>query len=115
MDQSGRCRIGPWFNVASAAEHDAGAAVGVNIARERRMGLAIPGSVASTSSRRPLKPTLRQVHVAGERMFVDFAGQTMDVLDGATGEVRQAAVFVAVLGASSYTYAEAVWSQSLPD
>ena len=62
-----------------------------------------------------LKPTLRQVHVAGERMFVDFAGQTMEVFDGATGEVRQAAVFVAVLGASSYTYAEAVWSQSLPD
>ncbi len=48
-------------------------------------------------------------------MFVDFAGQTMEVFDGATGEVRQAAIFVAVLGASSYTYAEAVWSQSLPD
>ena len=62
-----------------------------------------------------LKPTLRQVHVAGERMFVDFAGQTMEVFDGATGEVRQAAVFVAVLGACSYTFAEAVWSQSLPD
>ena len=53
--------------------------------------------------------------MAGERMFVDFAGQTMEVFDGATGEARQAAVFVAVLGASSYTYAEAVWSQSLPD
>jgi transposase len=62
-----------------------------------------------------LKPTLRQVHVAGERMFVDFAGQTMEVFDGTTGEARQAEVFVAVLGASSYTYAEAVWSQSLPD
>ena len=48
-------------------------------------------------------------------MFVDFAGQTMEVFDGATGEVRQAAVFVAVLGASSYLDAEAVWSQSLPD
>jgi transposase len=62
-----------------------------------------------------LKPTLRQVHPAGERVFVDFAGHTMEVVDGATGEVRQAEVFVGVLGASSYTYAEAVWSQSLPD
>jgi transposase len=62
-----------------------------------------------------LKPTLRQVHTAGERVFVDFAGHTMEVIDGATGEIRRAEVFVAVLGASSYTYAEAVWSQSLPD
>ena len=62
-----------------------------------------------------LKPTLRQVHTAGERVFVDFAGHTMEVIDGATGEVRQAQVFVAVLGASSYTYAQATWTQSLPD
>jgi transposase len=62
-----------------------------------------------------LKPTLRQVHVTGERMFVDFAGQTMEVFDGATGEVSKAEVFVAVLGSSNYTYAEARWSQTLPD
>ena len=62
-----------------------------------------------------LKPTLRQVHPAGERVFVDFAGHTMEVIDGATGEVRQAQVFVAVLGASSYTFAQATWTQSLPD
>jgi transposase len=62
-----------------------------------------------------LKPTLRQVHVAGEKMFVDFAGHTMEVIDGATGEVRKAEIFVAVLGASSYTYAEATWGQTLPD
>jgi transposase len=62
-----------------------------------------------------LKPTLRQVHTAGERVFVDFAGHTMEAIDGATGEVRQAQVFVAVLGASSYTYAQATWTQSLPD
>ena len=48
-----------------------------------------------------MKPTLRQVHVAGERMFVDFAGQIMEVFDGATGEARRAEVFVAVLGALS--------------
>jgi transposase len=62
-----------------------------------------------------LKPTLRQVHPAGERVFVDFAGHAMEVVDGLTGEVRRAEVFVAVLGASSYTYAEATWTQSLPD
>ncbi len=62
-----------------------------------------------------LKPTLRQVHTAGERIFVDFAGHAMEVIDGATGEVRRAEIFVAVLGASSYTFAEATWTQSLPD
>jgi transposase len=62
-----------------------------------------------------LKPTLRQVHIAGERLFVDFAGHTMEVIDGATGEIRRAEIFVAVLGASSFIYAEATWSQTLPD
>lgn len=62
-----------------------------------------------------LKPTLRQVHPAGERVFVDFAGHTMEVIDGLTGEIRRAEVFVAVLGASSYTYAQATWTQSLAD
>jgi transposase len=62
-----------------------------------------------------LSPTMRQVHPAGERLFVDFAGQTVEVTDPATGEIRAAQVFVAVLGASNYTYAEAVWTQSLPD
>jgi len=62
-----------------------------------------------------LKPTLRQVHTAGERVFVDFAGHGMEVILDLTGEVRRAEVFVAVLGASNYTYAEAVWTQSLAD
>jgi transposase len=58
---------------------------------------------------------MRQTHPAGERMFVDYAGQTVEVIDSATGEVRRAQVFVAVLGASNFTYAEARWTQSLPD
>ena len=62
-----------------------------------------------------LRPTLRQVHAAGERVFVDFAGHSMAVIDGATGEIRRAEIFVAVLGASSYIFAEATWTQSLPD
>ena len=62
-----------------------------------------------------LSPTMRQRHVAGEKTFVDYAGQTLGVIDATTGEVRDAQIFVAVLGASSYTYAEATWTQSLPD
>ncbi|WP_208610742.1 hypothetical protein [Bradyrhizobium shewense] len=62
-----------------------------------------------------LKPTLRQVHVAGEKLFVDYSGHTMEVVDGLSGEVHSTQIFVAVLGASNYTYAEASLSQSLPD
>jgi transposase len=62
-----------------------------------------------------LSPTMRQTHVAGERMFVDYAGTTIDVIDGMTGEVMRAQLFVAVLGASNYTYAEATWTQGLAD
>jgi transposase len=62
-----------------------------------------------------LSPTMRQTHPAGERMFVDYAGQTVELVDGRTGEIRRAQVFVAVMGASSYLYAEASWTQTLPD
>ncbi len=58
---------------------------------------------------------MRQTHRAGEKLFVDYAGQTVEIIDHATGEVRAAQIFVAVLGASSYTYAEATYTQSLPD
>jgi transposase len=58
---------------------------------------------------------MRQPHKAGEKLFVDYAGQTVPVIDPHTGEIRQAQIFVATLGASSYTYAEAHWSQALPN
>ncbi len=58
---------------------------------------------------------MRQRHRAGETLFVDYAGQTMPVVDPHSGEVHGAAIFIAVLGASNYTFAEATWSQSLPD
>jgi len=61
------------------------------------------------------KRSMRQVHRAGEKVFIDYCGPTVPVVDPQTGEFRPAQVFVAVLGASSYTYAEATWSQSLPD
>ena len=57
--------------------------------------------------------SMRQSHRAGEKLFVDYCGDTVSVVDG--GQVRQAQVFVAVWGASSYTFAEATWSQGLPD
>ena len=56
---------------------------------------------------------LRQEHRAGEKMFVDYAGATIPVYDPQSGEARPAAVFVAVLGASSYTFAEATTGQDL--
>jgi transposase len=57
---------------------------------------------------------LRQNHLAGEKMFVDFAGQTVDIIEATTGEVGNAQLFIAVLGASNYTYAEATLAQDLP-
>ena len=65
--------------------------------------------------RKGITATMRQPHVAGEKLFVDFAGDTVPVIDGLTGEVRAAHVFVAVLGASNYTFAEARWSEGLAD
>jgi transposase len=59
--------------------------------------------------------SLRQEHRAGDKLFVDYAGQTVGIVDRKTGEIRPAQIFVAVLGASNYTYAEATWSQQLPD
>jgi len=61
-----------------------------------------------------LDVVLRQEHRAGEKLFVDYAGATVPIIDSKTGEVQDAAIFVAVLGASNYTYAEATWNQGLP-
>lgn len=61
------------------------------------------------------KRSMRQVHKAGDKLFVDYAGQTVPIVNGDTGEIKTAQIFVAVLGASNYTYCEATWSQRLPD
>ena len=53
--------------------------------------------------------------MAGEKLFVDWAGDTIPVFDAATGEEHRAHIFVAALGASNYTYAEARWTETLPD
>ncbi|HVN81140.1 MAG TPA: IS21 family transposase [Terriglobia bacterium] len=63
---------------------------------------------------RQLDIVLRQEYKAGEKMFVDHAGPTVSVVDPDTGMVQEASIFVAVLGASNYTFCEAVWKRDLP-
>jgi hypothetical protein len=58
---------------------------------------------------------MRQTHVAGEKLFVDWAGDSIPVFDPITGAEHGARIFVAALGASNYTYAEARWTETLPD
>jgi transposase len=63
-----------------------------------------------------LSLTMRQHHAGGDKLFVDYAGDTVPVvIDRLTGEIRPAQIFVAVLGASNFTYAEASWTQTLAD
>lgn len=60
--------------------------------------------------------TMRQSHAGGDKLFVDYAGDTVPVIvDRLTGKTRPARIFVAVLGASNFTYAEASWTQGLAD
>jgi transposase len=65
--------------------------------------------------RQRLSPTMRQTHTPGDKMFVDYCGPTVPVIDPLTVEVRDAQIFVATLGASNYTYAEATFTQQLHD
>jgi transposase len=62
-----------------------------------------------------LSPTMRQTHVAGDKLFVDWAGRTVPIIDPLTSEVHPAHLFVAAMGASSYTYCEGRWTETLPD
>lgn len=59
--------------------------------------------------------SMRQEHRAGEKLFIDYSGRKPTVVDPVTGEVREAELYVAVLGASSYVFAEATWTQQLAD
>jgi transposase len=65
--------------------------------------------------RKTLARSMRQVHKAGEKVFIDYSGDTVAVIDPNSGEILNAEIFVATLGASKYAYAEATWTQTLPD
>lgn len=65
--------------------------------------------------RAQVNPTMRMEHKAGDKMFVDFAGEKLSIVDKQTGEIQQAEVFIAILGASQLTYVEAVMSQQKED
>lgn len=65
--------------------------------------------------RKKLDRSMRQEHRAGEKFFVDYSGQTVPIVDRQTGEIREAQLFVGVMGSSNQTYAEATWTQSLAD
>ena len=62
-----------------------------------------------------LKRSMRQIHIGGEKLFVDYAGQTMPIIDASTGEITKAQIFVATFGASNYTYACATARQTTAD
>ena len=65
--------------------------------------------------RRHARSSMRQVHRAGEKLFVDYSGKKPAIVDPITGEVTEVELFVAVLGASNYTYAEATRTQKMAD
>ena len=65
--------------------------------------------------RKTLDRSMRQEHRAGDKFFVDYSGTTLDIVDASTGEIRDAQIFVGVMGNSNLTYAEATWTQKLPD
>lgn len=64
---------------------------------------------------RHLKLSMRQTHKVGEKLFVDYSGDGVGIVDSQTGEICFTQIFVAALGASGYTFAEATFSQKLPD
>lgn len=62
-----------------------------------------------------INPSMKQVHLSGEKLFVDYSGLTMPIVNQRTGEITKAQIFVAVLGASGYTYVDATYSQKQRD
>jgi transposase len=85
---------------------------------QQRGGLAYKYTSFCTKYRQfaaSLKRSMRQTHVGGDKLFVDYAGQTVPIVNATTGEITQAQIFVATLGASSYTYACATATQNAAD
>ena len=91
----------------AAGRHAATALAGVSRGACQRVPRTLVFRCLHRACEKRVSPTMRQTHIAGERMFVDYAGTKLQVIDGITGETLTAELFVAVLGASSLTYAEA--------
>lgn len=68
-----------------------------------------------TRHTKKLNPSMRQIHFPGDKLFVDYSGFIMDIADIKTGEITKAQIFVAVLGASGYTFVHATSSQKKED
>jgi transposase len=62
-----------------------------------------------------INPSMRQIHYGGDKLFVDYSGLTMPIVNQKTGEIKKVQIFVSVLGASGYTYVHASMSQSTKD
>src|SRR3989344_2891403 len=120
------CGLGVWSPVCgglSLLSAHTGRSHGPGTPRQRHTTHAIRAAIQR--SKAPLKElaaryglnrkTVRQPHAAGEKVFVDFAGDTIDVIDPVTGLARAMKLFVAALGASSYVYCEARPSEGLAD
>jgi hypothetical protein len=110
-----RARLGGGTPRAEAQACHAADPVGrVHRAASRRVPLLAILRAVSGLCRIPV--TMRQSHAGGDKLFVDYAGDTVPVItDQLTGKTRPAQIFVAVMGASSFTYAEASWTQGQAD
>lgn len=107
----GRLLIGNFVGLGSR-----GPCFGKNIARPIPLGFGYAWFCEHYEAwRGRVRPTVRQSHVGGEKVFVDFAGDTIEVIDPASGEVRAMKLFVAAMSASNYTYAGAVATEGLED
>ncbi len=62
-----------------------------------------------------INPSMKQIHLVAEKMFIDYSGVTVPIVNKKTGEIVKAEIFVAVLGASGYTFVDASYSQKQKD
>lgn len=115
LTRTGRCQIGPVLTESWGGRGDANAALGrVSRLLSRRLCLYVVLHPLRCLERARSSDDAADA-CRGEKVFVDFAGDTIDVIDPESGKVRAMKLFVAAMGASNYTYAQAVASEGLED